>query len=112
MPQFWSTLVSFAGLELSVHQAFRHPTCVHPNHVSNPTKLGLDDDGLYTGGFSFVKNLQIGDAILLFDSQDGAESWHVEELKFLYMPAVQCPCLITIEQGGKDHSIVDLQLHR
>ena len=41
IPQFWSTLVSFAGLEFSVHQASRHTTLRHSNHVSNPSKLGL-----------------------------------------------------------------------
>ena len=50
IPQFWSTLVSFAGLEFSIHQASQHPTLLHSNHVSNPSKLGLDDDGLYAGG--------------------------------------------------------------
>ena len=107
IPQFWSTLVSFAGLEFPVHQASRHPTLLHLNHVSNPLKLGLDD-----GGLSLIEDLQIGDVVLPPDSQDGAESSHVEELQFLDMPAIQCPRLTTIEEGGKNHGIVDLQFHR
>ena len=64
IPQFWSTLVSFASLEFPVHQAFRYPTLLDSNHMSNPSKLGLDDDGLYAGGFSLIKDLQIGDVVL------------------------------------------------
>ena len=46
------------------------------------------------------------------DSQDGAESSHVEELYFPDMPAIQCPHLTTIEEGGKNYGIVDLQFRR
>ena len=112
IPQFWSTLVSFAGLELPVHQASQHLTFLHLNHVSNPSKLGLDVGGLYTGGLSLIKDLQIGEVFLPPDSQDGVESSHVEELQFLHMPVIQCPCLTTIEEGGKNHTIVDLQFRR
>ena len=80
IPQFWSTLVSFTGLELPVHQASQYPTLLHLNHVSNPSKLGLDDGGLYAGGLSLIEDLQIGDVVLPPDSQDGAERLHVEEL--------------------------------
>ena len=66
--QFWSTLVSFAGLEFHVHQASRHPTLLHSNQVSNPLKLGLDDGGLYAGGLSLIEDLQIGDVVLPPDS--------------------------------------------
>ena len=89
IPQFWSTLVSFAGLEFPVHQASRHPTLLHSNHVSNPSKLGFDDGGLYASGLSLIEDLQIGNVVLLSDSQDGAESSHVEELQFLDMPVIQ-----------------------
>ena len=58
IPQFWSTLISFAGLKLSVHQASRHPTLLYSNHLSNPSKLGLDDGGLYAGGLSLIEDLQ------------------------------------------------------
>ena len=112
IPQVWSSLVSFAGLEFPVHQACRHPTLLHSNHVSNPSKLGLDDGGLYAGGLSLIEDLQIGDVVLPPDSQDGAESLHVEELQFLDMPAIQCPRLTTIEEGEKNHGIVDLQFCR
>ena len=74
IPQFWSTLVSVAGLESPVHQASRHPTPLHSNYVSKPSKLGLDDGGLYAGGLSLIEDLQIGDVVLPPDSQDGAES--------------------------------------
>ena len=57
IPQFWSTLVSFAGLEFPVHQASRHPTLLHSNHVSNLSKLGLDDGGLSAGGLSLIEDL-------------------------------------------------------
>ena len=57
-------------------------------------------------------DLQIGDVALLPDSQDGAESSRVEEPQFLDMPAIQCPSLTTIEEGGKNHGIADLQFHR
>ena len=57
--------------------------------MSNPSKLGLDDGGLYAGGLSLIEDLQIGDVVLLLDSQDGAESSHVEELQFLDMSAIQ-----------------------
>ena len=57
IPQFWSALVSFASLEFPVHQASQHPTLLHSNHVSNPSKLGLDDGGLYTGGLSLNDDL-------------------------------------------------------
>ena len=40
IPQFWSTLVSFADLEFPVYQASRHPTLLHSNHVSKPIKVG------------------------------------------------------------------------
>ena len=110
--QFWSTLVYFAGLEFPVHQASRHPTLLHSNHVSNPSNLGLDDGGLYAGGLSLIEELHIGDVVLPPDSQDGAESSHVEELQFLDMPAIKCPRFSTIEEGGKNHSIVDLQFRR
>ena len=109
IPQFWSTLISFAGLEFPVHQASWHPTLLHSNHVSNPSKLGLDNGGLYAGGLSLIEDLQIGDVVLPPDSQDGAESSHVKELQFLDMPAIQCPRLTTIEEGGNNHGIVDLQ---
>ena len=113
IPQFWSTLFCFfAGLEFPVHQASRHPTLLHSNHVSNPSKLGLDDGGLYAGGLSLIKDLQIGDVVLPPDSQDGAESSHVKELLFLDMPAIQIPRLTTIEEGRKNHGIVDLQFRR
>ena len=74
--------------------------------MSNPSKLGLDDGGLYAGELSLIKDLQIGDEVLLPDSQDGAE------LQFLDMPAIQCPRLATIEKGGKNHGIVELQFRR
>ena len=110
--QFWSTLISFAGLKFPVHQVSRHLTFLHSNHMSNPSKLGLDDGGLYAGGLSLIKDLQISDVVLPPDSQDRVESSHVEELQFLDMPAIQCPRLTTIEEGGKNHGIVDLQFHR
>ena len=112
IPQFWSTLISFAGLKFPVHQASRHLTLLHSNHVSYPSKLGLDDSGLYADGLSLIEDLQIGDVILPPDSQGGAESSHVEELQFLDMPAKQCPRLTTIEEGRKNLGIVDLQFHR
>ena len=111
IPQLWSTLVSFAGLELPVHQVSQHPTFLHSNHVSNPSKLGLDDGSLYAGGLSLIENLQIGDVVLPPDSQDGTEGWHVEKLHFLDMPVIQCPRLVTIEERGKNHGIVDPQFH-
>ena len=49
IPQFWSTLISFAGQEFPVYQASRHATLLHSNHV----KLGHDDGGLYAGGLIF-----------------------------------------------------------
>ena len=107
IPKFWSTMISFAGLKFPVHQASRHPTLLHSNRVSNPSKLGLDD-----GGLSLIEDLQIGDVVLPPDSQDRVESLHVEKLQFLDMPAMQCPHLTTIEEGGKNHGIVDLQFHR
>ena len=107
--QFWSTLVSFAGLKLPVNQASRHPTLLHLNHVSNPLKLGLDDGGLYAGGLSLIEDLPIGDVALPPDSLDGAERPYAEELQFLDMPVIQYPRLATIEEGGKNHGIVDLQ---
>ena len=61
IPQFWSTLVSFAGLEFPVHHASRQPTLPHSNHVSNLSKLPLDDGGLYARGLSLIEDLQIGD---------------------------------------------------
>ena len=64
IPQFWSTLVSFAGLEFLIHQASRHPRLLHSNYVSNPSKLGLDDGGLYAGGLCLIEDLQIGDVVL------------------------------------------------
>ena len=112
IPQFWSTLISFAGQEFPVYQASRHATLLHSNHVSNPLKLGHDDGGFYAGGLSLIDDLQIGDVVLPPDSQDGAESSHVEELQFLDMTAIQCQRLTTIEDRGKNHSIVDLQFHR
>ena len=112
IPQFWSKLISFTGLKFPVHQASRHPTLLHSNHVSNPSKLGLDNGGLYDGGLSLIEDLQISDVVLPPDSQDGAESLHVEELQFLDMLAIQCPYLTTIEEGGKNHGIVDLQFLR
>ena len=33
IPQFWSSLVSFAGLEFPVHQASRHLTLLHALHL-------------------------------------------------------------------------------
>ena len=83
LPQFWSTLVSFVGLEFPVHQASRDPTLLHSNHVSNPSKLGLDDGGLYAGGLSLIEDFQIGNVVLPPDSLDGSESSHVEEFQFL-----------------------------
>ena len=74
VPQFWSFLVSFAGLEFSVHQASRHPTLLHSNHVSNQSKLGLDDGGLYAGELNLIEDFQIGNMVLPPDFQDGAES--------------------------------------
>ena len=62
IPQFWSTLVSFAGLEFPVHQAFRDPTLLHSNHVSNPSKISLDNGGLYAGGFSLIEDWWCGPA--------------------------------------------------
>ena len=110
--QFWSTLISFAGLKFPVHQAPRYPILLHSNHVSNPSKLGLDDGGLYAGGLSLIKDLQIGDVVLPSDSKEGAKSSHEEELQFLDMPAIQCSRLTTIEKGGKNHGIVDLQFRK
>ena len=80
--------------------------------MSNSLKLGLDNGGLYAGGLSLIEDLQISDVVLPPDSQDGAESSHVEELQFLDMPAIQCPRLTTIVEGGKNHSIVDLQFRK
>ena len=111
IPQFWSTF-SFAGLKFPVHQVSRHPTLLHLSHVSNPSKLGLDDGGLYAGGLSLIEDLQIGDVVLPPDSQDGAESSYVEKLQFLDMLAIQCPRLTTREGGAKNHGIVELQFRR
>ena len=86
--QFWSTLVSFASLEFPIHQVSQHLTLLHSNHVSNPSKLGLDDGCLNAGGLSLIEDLHIGDVVLPPDSQDGAESLHVEELQFLDMPVI------------------------
>ena len=51
--------------------------------MSNPSKLGLDDGGLYAGGISLIEDLQIGDEVLSPDSQNEAEGSQVEELSFL-----------------------------
>ena len=90
----------------------RYPTLLHSNHEFNTSKLGLDDGSLSAGRLSLIEDLQIGDVVLPPDSQDGAESSHVEEPQFLDMPAIQCPRLTTIEVGGKNHGIVDLQFRR
>ena len=63
IPQFWSTLISFAGLKFPVHQVSQHLTLFHSNHVSNPSKLGLDD-----GGLSLIKDLQIYIYIYIYQS--------------------------------------------
>ena len=68
IPQFWSTLISFAGLKFPVHQASRHPTILHSNHMSNLSKLDLDAGGLYAGGLSLIEDLQIGDVVMSPDS--------------------------------------------
>ncbi len=59
-----------------------------------------------------IEDLRIGDEVQQPDSQDGAKSSHEEELQFLDISEIQCPRLTTTEEGGKNHSIVDLQFRR
>ena len=79
IPQFWSSLVTFAGLKFPVHQASRHPSLLYSNYVSNPSKLGLDNGSLYAGGLSLIEDLQIGDVVLPPDSHEK----HIQTFKHI-----------------------------
>ena len=107
--QFWAALVSFAELELSIHQASWHPKLLHADYMPHPSKLGLEEHGPDTGGVFTVQDLKIGDAVLPVESEYGTNSSYVERLQLLDVSTIQCPRFTTVEEGGENYSIVDFQ---
>ena len=112
VPFLRAALVSFALQELSVQQASWHAVLSHPDDMSHPAELCLEEHGLDTCGVSTVQDFEVCDAVLPADSKDGTEGSHMKLVQLLYVPAVECPRLTPVEERGENHSIVDSQLGR
>ena len=104
--------MSFALQELSVQQASWHAVLFHPDDMSHPAELCLEEHELDTCRVSTVQDLEVCDAVLPADSKDGTEGSHMKLLQLLYVPAVECPRLTPVEERGENHSIVESQLGR
>ena len=102
LPAWGALYIRYLGIQ---HSSIRI-TC--PTHRSWALMMVASN----AGGRCLIEDLQIGDVVLPPDSQDGAESSHVEEIQFLDVPAIQSLHLTTIEKEGKNHGIVDLQFLR
>ena len=57
-----------------------------------------------------LQDLEVGVAILIFDSKDEAKCSLMKTFQLLNVPVVECPGLAVIEKRGQDHSIVQTQL--
>ena len=112
VPFLRAALVSFALQKLSVQQASWHVVLFHPDAMSQPAELCLEEHGLDTCGVSTVQDFEVCNAVLQADSKDGREGSHMKVLQLLYVPAVECPRLTPVEERGESHSIVDSQLGR
>lgn len=84
----------------------------HPDAMSHPAELCLEEHGLDTCGVSTVQDFEVCNAVLQADSKDGREGSNMKVLQLLYVPAVECPRLTPVEERGESHSIVDSQLGR
>lgn len=76
VPFLRAALVSFALQELSVQQASWHAVLFHPDDMSHPAELCLEEHGLDTCGVSTVQDFEVCDAVLQADSKDGREGSH------------------------------------
>ena len=67
---------------------------VHPDDISYPSQLDLDEYGLNPGTLCTVQDLEVCDMVLPVDANYGTEGTHTKVLQLVNMPVVQCPSLI------------------
>ena len=65
----WAALLSLAGLKLSIQQLTGHAMIVHPNNVSHPLQLGLDEYGFNAGVLCTVQDLEVCDTAMPWDER-------------------------------------------
>ena len=80
VPLAWTALLSIAGLKLSIEKLTGHAIVVHPDDMSHPWQLGLDEYGFNAGTLCTVQDLEVCDTVVPWDGKYGAEGTHAEIL--------------------------------
>ena len=91
-----AALLFLASLKLSIQQLTGHAMIVHPDDISHPSQLGLDEYGLNAGTLCRVQDLKVCDMVLPADAKFGMEGTQAKVLQLFDMPVVQCPSLTFI----------------
>lgn len=89
-------MLFLASLKLSIQQLTGHAMIVHPDDISHPSQLDLDEYGLNPGTLCTVQDLEVCDMVLAVDANYGTEGTHTKVLQLVNLPVVQCPSLIFI----------------
>ena len=90
------SLLFLAGLKLSIQQLTGHAMIIHPDDISHPSQLGLDEYGLNPDTLCTIQDLEVCDMVLPADANYGMEGTHTKVLQLVDMPVVPCPSLIFI----------------
>lgn len=91
-----AALLFLASIKFSIQQLTGHAMIIHPDDISHPLQLDLDEYGLNPGNLCTVQDLEVCDMVLPADANYGTEGTHTKVLQLVNMPVVQCPSLIFI----------------
>ena len=78
--------------------------------MSSPSGLCFLLEGEDSGHVSSLKHLCDGNFVLPSDAEESAEAIQVEMIELSGVPAVDNLGLTNVEEGGKNHCMIDLQL--
>ena len=63
----WSALVPPSRAQFTIHELLWQPVVVHPDHVTNPSKLGFQYHGLNAGHLGSVQDFEVCDPVMPVD---------------------------------------------
>ena len=107
----FSGLLGSTSLVAVCHRTvFREPMVWHVNYMPCPAKLWLHQDGVDAGHASMSEDLSIWDLVLPLDAKEFSEASGVEVVQLPCMVLVDCPWFASIEEGGENYGLVNLDL--